>query len=219
MTITRMATIYYLYKYQNKINTKEYIGITMDVNRRKREHAKKKQSSRLFSKAIEKYGIDSFEFKVLAILNDIEEAARTEQGAIIKFNSLAPHGYNLRAGAPFTVYSGRITEETKRKLSEINMGKKLSVKTRAKLSAAKLGKKRPPEVGEKISDAQRGITRSVETRARISAASKGRKSWNDGIPMSSETKEKLSIARKGVPWSEARRTAEETRKKRQEAQV
>lgn len=209
-------TVYYLYQYHNRINDKKYLGVTIDINRRRYEHAHKHNSSRLFSKAVDKYGIDSFEFKVLAILNDMEEAARTEQAAIIKFNSLAPYGYNLRAGAPFTIYSGRITEETKRKLSEINMGKRPSAETRAKLSAARLGKKRPPDVGKKVGDSQRGITRSAETRAKLSKAGKGRKAWNKGIPMSSESKERVSASKKGIPWSLARRVAEENRKKKQE---
>ena len=205
---TRTVNRYYLYQYQNRINSKKYIGITIDINRRKREHANKRQSSRLFASAINKYGIDAFDFNVLAILDNVSEAARTEQEAILKLNSLAPYGYNLRAGAPFTIYQGPISEETRRKLSEANMGKRPSAETLAKLSAARLGKKRPPEVGIKVGLAQKGKFVSEETRAKLSAAFKGRKIWNKGVPMSPETKAKLSAIFKGKPWSDARRAAQ-----------
>ena len=56
-----------IYKYTNKINNKSYIGLTNDINRRCKEHkymASKKDTSH-FHQAINKYGIENFDFEIL----------------------------------------------------------------------------------------------------------------------------------------------------------
>lgn len=110
--------------------------------------------------------------------------------------------------------SGHIlSDEAKKHLSDLNKGKpgywkgkKLSEETRAKLS--EIGKrvgppKLSPETIEKIASYHRGKKRSAETRAKISEKAKGRpspfkgkESPFKGIPLSSEVKTKMSIARK-----------------------
>jgi len=53
-----------VYKYTNKCNGKVYIGETIDLNRRQRSHLTCKGFS-YFHQAIEKEGIDIFDFEVL----------------------------------------------------------------------------------------------------------------------------------------------------------
>ena len=57
----------YIYRYRNKVNSKVYIGQTINLDRRKREHINdaNRGSTLAFHSAIRKYGIDNFEFEVL----------------------------------------------------------------------------------------------------------------------------------------------------------
>ena len=94
-------------------------------------------------------------------------------------------GYGDSYGFNFTVGGDGSTglvhsEESKRKLSEANKGKKLSEETKKKMSEAKKGKNHPM-YGKKVSD---------ETKRKMSEANKGKK-------FSEETKRKLSEANKG----------------------
>jgi len=77
--------------------------------------------------------------------------------------------------------SGRITsKESKRKISEANIGKTLSEEHKRKMSEAQKGKIISEESKRKMSEARKGKTHSKETRRKISEARKGRKWWNDG---------------------------------------
>ena len=131
---------YYLYLYTNLLDDKKYIGITNNVERRCKQHANGKGGAELFRRAINKYGIDKFSFKVLAILDNVEEANRVEQGAIRVFSTLSPDGYNLNGGSPYTSYNGPFSQETKEKLSKSSMGKVISQEQRLKISVAFKGK-------------------------------------------------------------------------------
>ena len=90
---------YIIYKYQNKINNKIYIGITSEtLHKRKLKHLRKVRfrSNTNFHKALRKYGINNF---VLTELDCIEtkckkEAYALEQSYIDKFDSYNK-GYNM----------------------------------------------------------------------------------------------------------------------------
>ena len=70
-----------------------------------------------------------------------------------------------------------VSDKTKHKISEANLGKKRSIAAKAKMSSAAIGKKL-----------------SAEHRQNISKALKGRPTHNKGIPHSDETKRKISEA-------------------------
>jgi hypothetical protein len=76
-------------------------------------------------------------------------------------------------------------EETRKKISEANRGKKRSQETRKKISEANRGKKRSQETRKKISESNRGRKNSQETRKKISEANRGKK-------RSQETRKKIS---------------------------
>lgn len=192
--------MYFLYLYTNQINSKKYIGVTNNPDRRKTEHIRGGKIG--FHEAIDKYGIDNFSFCILAILDNADEAARVEQEAILLFNTLSPNGYNLKAGAPFTKYSGIPTDETRKKQS---------------LKA--LGRKRSLETCQKMSNTLKGRLFSQETRRKISEATKGknigRAPGNKGKPMSDEQKIKCSVAHLGHKASpETRQKMSNSRKGR-----
>lgn len=89
--------------------------------------------------------------------------------------------------------------EIAEKVRQANLGKKASDETRAKLSAIRTGRKMSPESVAKSAAARRGRVASAETRAKQSAARKGMSAHNKGVPMSSEQKEKLRIAKTNPP--------------------
>lgn len=67
----------FCYKIVNNINKKTYIGITVDFNRRIKQHQKNKSNS-LIHKAIIKYGKENFTYTLLAEGLTIEEAEKME---------------------------------------------------------------------------------------------------------------------------------------------
>ena len=87
----------------------------------------------------------------------------------------------------------------------------VSAEARQKISNYQRGRKKPG-LGEKVRAAQKGTKRkplSPEHRAKL----RGRTSPNKGKPMTEGQKQKIRNSKKGVPWSEARRKAQEDRRK------
>ena len=111
------------------------------------------------------------------------------------------------------------SEETKKKLRDINKGKHLSDQTKQKISESISGEKHhffgkhhTEETKKKISSTKKGKQLSDETRRKMSESRKGKPSpnkgkpaHNKGKPMSEEQKKKLSEAHKNI--------SDETRKK------
>ena len=94
----------YIYKFQNNLNGKIYIGQTRrDLKIRYLEHLRAKDNYPIHS-ALKKYGIDNFDFDILAIvesetLEDLVEQLNTKEIYYINFyNSLVPNGYNIERG-------------------------------------------------------------------------------------------------------------------------
>lgn len=88
-----------IYKITNKLNGKSYVGQSIDIKRRWREHINNSSNS-LIHKAIIKYGEDNFIFEIL------EECKRDylnekEIFYIKNLNTLYPNGYNLTPGGQF----------------------------------------------------------------------------------------------------------------------
>ena len=84
-----------------------------------------------------------------------------------------------------------VSEDSKRRMSVSQTGRKMSEAAKQKMSLAKLGKKRAPfteEARKNMSLAQKGKKASDETRAKLSKARKGKK-------LSPETRKKMSITR------------------------
>ena len=85
------------------------------------------------------------------------------------------------------------SEETKRKLSEVNKGRIVSEETRKKISETSKGKTLSEEHIKKISEANKGHAVSEETKRKMSEAHKGN-------TLLEEHKRKLSEVRKGRKW-------------------
>lgn len=89
---------YYIYKFQNKINGKIYIGKTNDLLKRYKEHLFDRRGNSMFHRAIDKYGVDSFSFDVVATAKTQEQANTMERLYIALYKSYKPNGYNMTKG-------------------------------------------------------------------------------------------------------------------------
>ena len=83
-----------IYKIENKINGKIYIGQSINIERRWSEHCRKSKKS-LISKAISEFGRQNFSFQILEECKK-EELNEKESFYIFKLNSVVPYGYNVR---------------------------------------------------------------------------------------------------------------------------
>ena len=148
-----------VYKITNLVNGKFYVGSSVDVRLRFKNHRydlrKKRHHCQPLQRAWDKYGEDSFKFEV------IEEASSSGEIHAIENRWLEEHYrkgscYNIgtRAGAAFL---GRAhTGEARMKVSKAQKGKQHrlghtnSPEHRARISAANKGKQLSPEHAEKI---------------------------------------------------------------------
>lgn len=83
-----------IYKIENLINGKIYIGQSIHIERRWQEHCQKSSTS-LISQAIQKYGKENFSFQILQEVTDVNTLNQLESNYIQYFNSLVPNGYNI----------------------------------------------------------------------------------------------------------------------------
>lgn len=122
---------------------KSYIGQTMrSFEKRKGEHLKCPGSCIILESAIKKYG-DEMEFEVLLEANDTH-LDKYESQFIELYQTLEPHGYNIRTGGSAGKHSELSRERMRTsKLGVLNhnFGKPRSEETRNLISFAKSGEK------------------------------------------------------------------------------
>lgn len=85
-----------IYKIQNLINNKIYIGQSIDIKTRWYKHKCAKDDFYIH-KALRKYGINNFSFEIIEECKQ-EELNEKEKYYIQFYNSLAPNGYNMIEG-------------------------------------------------------------------------------------------------------------------------
>ena len=180
-----------IYKLTCKVNGKSYIGQTrMTLKERLRHHQRILTG---IGGALRKYGIKSFEIEILHECHDSCLNA-WEQIEILRYQTLAPNGYNLKTGGD----GGKILKETREKLRRIQTGKKHSKETRLKISQGNKGKKVSMETRQKMSKAREGRKFNPLTeqhRLKISKA-------NAGKLRSIETREKMSKTKRHPKYDE-----------------
>ena len=120
-----------IYCFTNKINGKRYIGSTVqEPNKRFNQHMynvshelDRHYSYPLYA-AIRKYGIENFNFEILASKECTEEEIRLLEAEYIKkFNSVCPNGYNQTNNTLHPINS----EETYEKIRETKREKAMRV--------------------------------------------------------------------------------------------
>jgi group I intron endonuclease len=149
--------MYSVYQHINKINGKIYIGITKQLpEKRWGKGGNNYKSSPHFYSAIQKYGWDNFEHKILYEGLTYAEACEKEKELIKKFQSMnREFGYNSTSGGDSFV----MNTETRQKISKSMMGNQNG-----------LGHPCLEEKKKKISEAQRGREFTEEHRQKLSEA-------------------------------------------------
>ena len=84
-----------IYKIENKINHKIYIGQSVNPAKRFTAHCNTNKYTSLITNAIKKYGKENFTLDILGWYEDYNEK---EKYYIKQYRSLAPYGYNILEG-------------------------------------------------------------------------------------------------------------------------
>jgi len=152
-----MASASGIYCWKHIESGKRYIGQSNDMFRRRTEHKKllKKHAhgNEYLQRAWDKYGENEFEFCVLEFCPKEMLGWKEIEWIEIHQTYQKNFGYNITLGGE----APKLSEETRRKISESSKGRKHSEETKQKLRDA--WKKRPPipaEVRKKMADAIRG---------------------------------------------------------------
>lgn len=197
---------YYIYKHTSP-DGKVYIGATSQRPAKRWGGGSGYVSNPYFAQDIRKYGWEAFTHEILASGLTKAEAGAEEARFIREHHSAErPFGYNIDLGG----YSaGRVSAETRAKMSASHKGHPTSAETRAKLSASHKGKPLTPAqlAGVRAQGLRRrGVSLPEATRAKISAALSGRK-------RSAEHCRRISESKMGHTVSEAtRRKISETKR-------
>lgn len=145
-------------------NGKRYYGITGKQNINRRWHnGNGYYCNNHFYRAIKKYGWDNFKHIILFDNLTKHEACLLEQCYIALYDTTnIDKGYNITIGGE-GVSGYKHTEETKKKMSQAlkgennpNYGKPCSEQTKKKISKANKGKRRTEEVRKKLSETHSG---------------------------------------------------------------
>lgn len=170
----------YIYLTTNKINGKQYVGQHIKSH----FDTKYKGSGKTLLKAFKKYGKENFECHIIDTAESQEEL-NDKEFVYIELYQTIEAGYNIIEGGVGGVPG----------LVPWNKGKHWDDETKLKMHNAAVGRKVSEETKLKIGDASKGRKQTEETKRKISETHKGK-------PKSEEHKRKLSEAKLGKPLPE-----------------
>ena len=166
-----------------------YIGQSIDIEKRKKDyrHTERVKGQRKLYNSLKKYGYKKHKFEIV-MQCDIEKLDEMEIFYIDVYNTFnTKHGLNcMHGGQSQAIHS----EETKRRISESNKGRKASEETKRRLSESMKGRKFSEETIRRMSESKKGRKLSEETKRKMSESKKGRK-------VSEETKKRISESKMG----------------------
>ncbi|MDZ4170602.1 MAG: GIY-YIG nuclease family protein [Methanobacteriaceae archaeon] len=159
----------YVYKIENIINGKVYIGqTTTKPEKRERDHFYELRNNNHRNSHLQNsfnfHGESNFKFSVICWFNSKDELNRAEIHYMDSYDAINRNkGYNIREGGD----NGKHSKETRRKLSIAHQGKTITPESKRKMSIAK--QNMSLETKRKISIAKKGKKMSIEARRKISA--------------------------------------------------
>ena len=182
-----------VYKITNTVNGKIYIGSSIDVERRIRQHTWKLKhgthKNRHLQYAYNKYGAENFIIEIIEFC-EAEKCIEREQFYLDFYTPFnIENGYNIRTIAESQL-GIKFSEESIKKLSESHKGYKPTLQARKNQSSAMMGRKVSDETREKLRAKNIGKKMSKEACAKISVALTKRKG-----KMSDFQKSQLKIGR------------------------
>lgn len=152
-----------IYMLRNKVNGKSYIGKTIDLKRRIKEH--KVENRIVVDKAIDKYGFENFE--VIILENNIKEKGLNNREIywIDHYDTYEGEGYNCSKGGDGTALPGKLNPMYGRTGSKHPL----------------YGKPRSEEVKEKIRKSLQGFRHSEESKKKMSKNRRGINNQNTKV--------------------------------------
>ena len=182
-----------IYCITNQSNGKMYIGQTVHLQKRKKQHFWRLNEgvhkNKHLQRAYNKYGKSAFVFRVI-LLCDIENLTFFEQLVVDLYKP--GQLYNIALECVTGTLGVIPSEETRIKMGNAHRGAKHSEETKRKMSKAARGEKNP----------NYGKSPSEETRRKLSETHKGKNCYWYGKHHSKETREKISRAKFGSKHSE-----------------
>ena len=148
-----MDKIYRIYKYVSPSN-KVYIGQTCNSLKIRAKNGEGYKECPKFYMAIKKYGWKNFSSQILIDNLNKEQADYWEKFYISLYKSTDDnYGYNLSEGG---TKNKKLSNESRKKMSSSQLGRKHSLKTKQKMSNSHKGKKLTEEHKKNISLANMG---------------------------------------------------------------
>lgn len=193
-----------VYKIVNNINSKVYIGQSINIKERWKDHIRvlnrKESRCTLLQRAWTKYGEENFSFEILELC--IEDMLDEIERKYIEIYDARNKGYNIESGGN---QNKCLSEKTKRLIREAHLGKTMSSEAKEKMSKSRMG----------IGNGMYGKRHSEESKKKMSESKKGKsghpnsdyqkecaRQANLGKIISEETRRKISEARKGnIPYN------------------
>jgi group I intron endonuclease len=172
-----------IYKIINKVNGKYYVGSSLDIYHRFKEHKQYLMHNYHFNDHLQhawnKYGNEKFEFVIIEQYSCIgrKELLNIEQKYLTTIQATPSIAYNLRYNAE----GGQMSEYSKKKIGDKNRGRKHSLESKLKMKLA----------------AQTKAPMADTTKQKISLSKMGHKNPNYHKIPSDETRIKQSIATSG----------------------
>jgi group I intron endonuclease len=187
--IIETPIIWSLYRIINKLNGKVYIGQAQDYQHRWSDHrlaVRKNRPTQIIHHAMIKYGIENFEFDVIACCKTQDDANYTETELVKQYDSFVRngHGYNATLGG----LNAPKSEEWKQKLREHWADPAYKAR-----------------VGAAISKTHMGMGHTEATRQKLSIVRSGAGNSNFGKPRTEETKTKIANALIGILHTDERK--------------
>lgn len=149
-----------IYKITNTQNQECYIGQSKDLNRRKNDHLKYRNTSNRLFKDIEKYGVDNFKFEVLEECEEADLLSR-ETYYIKKYN---PY-YNIvgKDDKEFNSLVSRGTKEWWNSLPEETKNRIITENLKGPKKGHEVSKETRAKISKKVSEVQKQPIRIIET--------------------------------------------------------
>lgn len=164
-----------IYKAENKINGKVYIGQTSkSLEERKKIHLKdsKGNSHYVFHRALRKYGDENFKWSILSENNNIDKINAMEKFYIMAYRKITVC-YNSTDGGG-GILGMKHSDETKIKIKEKRKHQIISDDTRKKLSEIRSGRKLSDYHRKRIAECRMGQKHSQESLKKMSLNKKNR---------------------------------------------
>lgn len=160
-----------IYKIKNNINGKLYIGQSVNIEKRWKNHKCSKPLYPLY-KAFEKYGIDNFTFSVIC---ECPKSSLDEyEISYIKYYDSYNNGYNLTIGGSSGIAGYKHTSEAKLKIAHSNSVREITQSHRNNATSAQYGKKSTDITKQKMSDIRKDKPLTEKNKQNISVRRKNK---------------------------------------------